>query len=91
MLFWAALIYIAMRRSKCNIGMNSMIRDKAQHEVMGTCASNVATQGCFLSYKNRVSGANGATPCANLHRYKISHDNNYTLILGLALWHNLHC
>jgi hypothetical protein len=56
---------------------NLMIRDKAQHEVMGTYFSNVATQGCFLLYKNRVRGPKGATPCANLDCYKISDDNNY--------------
>ncbi len=30
------------------------LSDKAQHEVMVIIASNVATQGCYRSYKNRV-------------------------------------
>ncbi len=66
-------------------------QSKEQHEVMVTYASNVATQGCYRSCKNRVSAPTFKAPCTNLHRYKISHDNNYTSILGIKYRHNLPC
>ncbi len=70
--------------SKCNVGCGLDNKSKAQHEVMVIIALNVATQGCYRSYKNRVSAPTGKDPCTNLHCYKISTDNNYTSILCLA-------
>ena len=61
-------------------GMNSMINDKAQHEVMVIIALNVerkaATDHIKTGFGYERRGQKGKDPCTNLHRYKIYHDNN---------------